>query len=130
VQIALHGSTDNLGLSKARRDRDRPHDRCHRPWGGRLAARTYHHVTQGTFTPNTWHNSTAAAYRVTPRTADHSAKAWPRDPQEKHWYRPKATFTENERLRGFREQCTGQGPRHWSPCRTIASNCNCCRTSL
>src|SRR5262249_55220013 len=72
---------------------------------------------------------TAAACRFTPRTADHSSKACPRDLQTKHWYRPKRTLTENERLRECFEPCTGQGPRHWSPRCTAASNCNCSRTA-
>jgi hypothetical protein len=45
----------------------------------------YHRVTQGTSIPNSGHNSSAAACRPTARTAAHSSKAWPRDPQTKHW---------------------------------------------
>ena len=44
---------------------------------------TYQRLIQGGPNPNRAHNSKAASYRLTPRTTDHSSKAWPRDPQPK-----------------------------------------------
>ena len=70
-------------------------------------------ITHGISRPNNWHNSMAAACTLILCTADHNSNACPRVPQSKHWYRPNRTFTENERLWGFREPCTGHGPRHW-----------------
>ncbi len=89
----------------------------------------YQRVTHGISRPNNGHNSMAAACTLILCTAHHNSKACPRVPQSKHWYRPNRTFTENGRLRGFREACTGHGPRHCSPRRTVASNCSRRRTS-
>lgn len=43
----------------------------------------YQRSIQGTSNPRNWHNSTAAAQTLRPRTDDHSSKALPREPQRK-----------------------------------------------
>ena len=108
-----------LGLSKARRDRDRGHDRCNHRLSRLSFVSSYQRVTHGISMPNNGHKSVAAACRLIPLTADHSSRACPREPQRKQRYRPSRTLTENDRLLALSEPCTGHGPRHWSPQQTV-----------
>jgi hypothetical protein len=58
--ITPDGSIRHLGLSQARRDRDRGHDRCnHYSVVSRLPG-TYQRLTHGGSSPNRSHNSKAA----------------------------------------------------------------------
>ena len=62
--ITPGGSMRHLGLSKARRDRDRRHDRCNHLLSYLSSALGYQRVTHGISKPNCWHKSTAAAYTL------------------------------------------------------------------